>query len=180
MKEVFSTEESGVGVLFGLVIILCFFWGRGIGIGNVEWDVFWFLGGRYCFVATTVANTVRGHGVKGGCGSRLISRRVGFRWKSFVLNRDPKDRVFIINWDHDCFVVDFNGVKGSSWSPGSPVILDIKVSLLDEGSKEVELVVVGMHADEDDAIISAQGEDSRGSEVCAGEFMVDGRHGCWE
>jgi len=167
-------EKSGVSVLFGLVVIFCFVCrGRGVGIGDVEWGVFWYFRGRCCFVAAAVARIIKGHGVERSCWSRLISRGMGFKWKSFVLNQDPEDRVFIINWDHDCFVVNFDGVKGSSLSPGSPVILDVKVSLLDECSKEVELVVVGMHADEDNTIVGAQGEDSRGSKSCAGEFMVD-------
>ena len=88
-------------------------------------------------------------------------------------NTSPDDRVFVINWDHDCFVVDFNGVLSSSWSPSGPVVSDVKMSTLDECSEEVELVIVGVHADEDDAIVGAQGEDSRGSKSCTGEFMVD-------
>jgi len=76
-------------------------------------------------------------------------------------------------------VVDVDGIKGFSWSPSGPVELDIEVSALDEGSKEVELIVVGMHADEDDSIVGAQGEDGGGGEACAGELVVDRRHGSW-
>jgi len=76
-------------------------------------------------------------------------------------------------------VVNVNGIKGFSWSPSSPVELDVEVSMLDEHSKEVELIVVSMHVDEDDSIVGAQGEDSRGSKSCTGEFVVDGRHGGW-
>jgi len=57
------------------------------------------------------------------------------------------------------------------------VELDVEVSALDEGSEEVELIVVGMHADEDDSIVGTQGEDSQGGKSCTGEFMVNGRHG---
>ena len=85
----------------------------------------------------------------------------------------PEDRVFIINWDHDCFMVNVDGVESFSWSPRGPVIGDVKVSTADEGTEEVELIVVGMHADEDDTVISAQGEDGRGGESCTGEFMMD-------
>jgi len=76
-------------------------------------------------------------------------------------------------------MVDVDGIKGLSWSPSGPVELDVKVSTLDEGSKEVELIVVGMHADEDDSIVGTQGKDGRGGESCTGELVVDGGHGSW-
>jgi len=89
---------------------------------------------------------------------------MGSEWKSLKVDVGPEDRVFVINWDHDCFVVDVDGFKGFSRSPGGPVVTDVEVSLSNKGSEEVELVVVGMHADEDDSIVSAQGEDGRGGE----------------
>ena len=140
----------------------------------MEWDVFLFCGGNGCFVPATLASSTSGDdNVERGCGSGLISRGMGSKWKSFVIDVSPEDRFFIINWDHDGFVVDINGIESFSWSPGGPVVGDIKVSTADEGTEEVELIVVSMHADEDDTIIGAQGEDGRGSESCAGEFMVD-------
>jgi len=89
---------------------------------------------------------------------------MGNEWKSFEIDVGPEDRIFVINWDHDCFMVDVDGVKVFSRSPGGPVVTDVKVSLSNKGSKEVESVIVGMHADEDDSIISTQGEDSGGGE----------------
>jgi len=77
-------------------------------------------------------------------------------------------------------VVDVDGVEGFSWLPSGPVELDVKMSTLDKGSEEGELVVVSVHADEDDSIVGAQGEDGRGGKSCTGEFMVNGRHGSWE
>jgi len=109
----------------------------------------------------------------------MILRRMGSKWKSFIFNRDPEDRVFIINWDHNCFMVDVDGIKSFPWSPSGPVELDVEMSTLDKGSKEVELIVVSVHADKDDTIIGAQGEDGGCGESCTGEFVVDGRHGCW-
>jgi len=171
MEEVVWGNESSVGVLLGLVIVLCFFdRSRGIGVGDVEWNVFCFTG---CFIAATLASSANGDDVEGGCGSWLISRGIGSKWKSFMLDPDPEDRIFVINWDHDCFVVDINGIFVSSWSPGGPVISDIKVSMVDECSKEIELVTISMHVDEDNAVIGTQGEDGRGGKSCAGEFMVD-------
>jgi len=41
------------------------------------------------------------------------------------------------------------------------------------------LIVVGMHADEDDSIVGTQGKDGRGGESCTGELVVDGGHGSW-
>ena len=89
---------------------------------------------------------------------------MGSEWKSFEIDVGPEDRIFIINWDHNCFMVDVNGVKVFSRLPSGPVVADVKVSLSNKGSEEVELIVVGMHADEDDSVIGAQGEDGGGGE----------------
>jgi len=179
MEEVFSAKESSVSVCFGLVIFGFFCGAKGVGVGDMKWNVFRFLGGNGCFVAAAVARIVNGDDVKRGCRSGLISRGMGSEWKSFIIDMGPEDRVFIINWDHDCFMVDVNGVKGFSWLPGGPVVGNIEVSSFDEGSKEVELIVVSMHTDKDDSIVSTQGEDGRGGKTCAGEFMIDCRHGSW-
>ena len=130
----------------------------------MKWNVFHFLGGKGCFVAATLASSANGDDVEGGCGSGLVSRRVGSKGGSLIVNSNPEDRVFVINWDHDCFMVNVDGIKGCSRSPGGPVIGNVEVFTSDEGSKEVELIVVGMHADEDDSIIGAQGEDGRSGE----------------
>ena len=157
-------------------LVLCY---RGVRVGDIEWGIFWFLGGRCCFMAAIVARLINWDDV--GCRvSGMILRGMGSKWKSFIFDRDPEDRLFIINWDHNCFVVNVDGIEGLSWLPSGPVELDVKVSLLDEGSEEVELIVVGVHADEDDTIVGAQGKDGRGGKSYTGELVVDGRHGCWE
>ena len=138
----------------------------------MEWGISWFLG-RCCFVAATLASSASGDNVGDDNIWGVVLWGMWCKWKSFIVNWDLDNRLFIINWDHDCFVVDVDGVRGSSRSPGGPVILDVKVSTLDKGSKEVELIVVGVHLDKDDAIIGAQGEDGRGGESCAREFVVD-------
>jgi len=173
VEEVVWGKESGVGICFGLVVIFDFFCGdNGVGVGDVKWNVFRFLGGSGCFATAAVTSSINWDDVDCGA-SGMILRGMGSKWESLIFDWNPEDRLFIINWDHDCFVVDVDGVKGFSWSPSGPVELDVKVSMLDEGPKEVELIVVGMHADEDDSIVGAQGEDSRGGEACAGEFVVD-------
>ena len=171
MEEVFLTEESGVGVCFRLIVVLCVFrGGEGVGIGDVEWNVFHFVG---CFVAATCASSTNGDVVERGCRSGLISRGMGGKWKSFIVDASSEDRVLVINWDHDCFMVDVDGIEGFSWFPSGPVISDVEVSTLDEGSEEVEIIVVGVHANENNPVVGTKGEDGRGSESCAGEFMVD-------
>jgi len=147
--------------LLGLVVIFCFFNGsRGVGVGDVKWNVFRFVG---CFITAASASSTSGDDkVERGCGSGLIVRGMGSKWGSFKVDVGSEDRIFVINWDHDCFMVDVNGVEVFSRSPSGPVVADIEVSLSNKGSEEVELIVVGMHADEDDSIISAQGEDGRG------------------
>jgi len=131
----------------------------------VKWNVFRFFRGSDCFIAATFASSASGdNNVEGGCGLGLISRGMGSEWKSFKIDVGPEDRVFVINWDHDCLMVDVNGVEVFSRSPSGPVVSNVKVSLSNEGSEEVELIVVSMHADEDDSIIGAQGKDGRGGE----------------
>jgi len=128
----------------------------------VKWNVFRFCGGNGCFIAAASASSTSGDdNVERGCRSGLISRGMGSEWKSFEIDVGPEDRIFVINWDHDCFMVDVDGVEVFSRLPSGPVVADVKVSLPNEGSKEVELIIVSMHADEDDSIISAQGEDGR-------------------
>jgi len=129
----------------------------------VKWNVFRFFRGNGCFIAAASASSTSGDdNVKRGCGSGLISRGMGSEWKSFEIDVGPEDRIFVINWDHDCFMVDVDGVKVFSRSPSGPVVADVEVSLPNEGSEEVELIVVGMHVDEDNSIVGTQGEDGRG------------------
>ena len=145
----------------------------------MKWNNFCFLGGSDCFIAATIASIISWDDVKGGCGSGLISQGIGGKRESLVFNWDSDDRVFVVNWDHDGFVVNVNGVLGFPWSPGGPVVLNIKVSTLDEGSEEVEIIVVSVYVNENNPVIGAKGEDGRGSEACAGEFMIDCRHDGW-
>jgi len=134
----------------------------------VEWNVFHFLG-----VAATVASSANGDVVKRGCGSGLVLRGVGCKWESLVVDMGSEDRVVVIDWDHNGFMVDVDGVEGFSWSPSGPVVGDIEVSMSDEGPEEVEMIVVGVHANENNPVVGTKGEDGRGGETCVGEFMVD-------
>ena len=146
----------------------------------MKWNIFRFFGGSGCFIAAASASSTSGNDdVERSCRSGLISRGMGSERKPFEIDVGPEDRVFVINWDHDCFMVNVDGVEVFSESPSGPVVANVKMSLLDKGSEEVELVVVGMHADEDDSIVGTQGEDGRGGKSCTGEFVVDGRHGSW-
>ena len=161
--------------MLGLVVVFCFFDGSdGVGVGDIKWNVFRFLGS-----VATVASIANGDDVEGGCGSGLISGGVWSEWESFIVDVGPEDRVFVINWDHDGFVVNVDGIEGFSWSPSGPVISDIEVPTLDEGSEEVEIIVVSVHVNENNPVVGTKGEDGRGGESCAGELMVDGGHGSW-
>ena len=131
----------------------------------MKWNVFCFCGGNSCFIAAASANSTSGDDdVERGCRSGLVSRGMGSKWKSFEIDVGPEDRIFVINWDHDCFMVDVDGFEVFSRLPSGPVVADIEVSLSNKGSEEVELIVVGVHTDEDDSIVGTQGEDGRGGE----------------
>jgi len=157
VEEVVWGDKSSVGVGFGLIVFNFFCGSEGVWVGDVEWNVFRFLGS-----AATVASSANGDDVEWSCRSGLVSRGMGCEWKSFVVNVGSEDRVIIVGWDHDGFVVDVNSVKGFSWSPGSPVVRDVEVSMSDEGAEEVEIIVVGVHANENNSVVSVKGEDGRG------------------
>jgi len=161
VEEVVWGEESGVGVRFGLAIFGVVCRGEGVGVGDVKWNIFHFLGGNGCLVAATLTSSAKGGVVERGCGSGLISRWVGSKWKSFVVDVGSEDRVIVVDWDHDGFVVDVNGVEGFSWSPSSPMVCDVEVSATDEGAEEVEIIVVGVHANENNPVVGAKGEYGR-------------------
>jgi len=131
----------------------------------MKWNIFLFFRGNGCLIVAASASSTSGdNDVERGCRSRLILRGMGNEWIPFEVDMGPEDRVFVINWDHNCFMVDVNGIEVFSRSPSGPVVADVEVSLLNKGSEEVELIVVGMHADEDDSVIGAQGEDGGGGE----------------
>jgi len=157
VEEVFWGDKSSVGVGFGLIVFNFFCGSEGVWVGDMEWNVFRFLGS-----AATVASSANGDNVEWSCGSGLVPRGMGCEWESFIVDVGPEDRVIVVDWDHDGFVVDVNGVKGFSWSPSSPVVRDVEVSTSDEGSKEVEIIVVGVHANENNSVVGTKGEDGRG------------------
>jgi len=157
VEEVVWGNKSGIGVVLGLIVFDFFNGSEGVWVGDVEWNVFRFLGS-----AATAASSANGDNVEWGCGSGLVSRGVGCKWESLVVDVGPEDRVVVVDWDHDGFMVDVNGVKGFSWSPSSPVVRDVEVSTSDEGSEEVEIIVVGVHANENNSVVGTKGEDGRG------------------
>jgi len=157
MEEVVWGDKSSVGVGFRLIVFDFFCGSEGVWVGDVEWNVFRFLGS-----AATVASSANGDNVEWGCWSRLVPR--GCEWESLVVDVGSEDRVIVVDWDHDGFVVDVNGVKGFSWSPSSPMVRDVKVSTSDEGTEEVEIIVVGVHANENNPVVGAKGEDGGSGE----------------
>jgi len=159
VDEVVWGDKSGVGVDFGLIVFSFFCGSEEVWVGDVEWNVFRFLGS-----AATVASSASGDKVEWCCGSGLVSRGMGCERESLVVDMGPEDRVIVVNWDHDGFVVDVNGVKGFSWFPSSPVVRDVEVSTSDESTKEVEIIVVGVHANENNSVVGAKGKDGRGGE----------------
>jgi len=128
----------------------------------VKWNVFRFLGSDSCCIAATFASSTKGDVVEGGCGSGLVLRGMGCEWESLVVDVSSEDRVIVVDWDHDGFVVNVNGVEGFSWSPSSPVVHDVEVSTSDKCSEEVEMIVVGVHVNENNPVIGAKGKDGRG------------------
>jgi len=152
-------NESGVGVGFGLIAFGVVSRGERVWVGDVKWNVFRFLGS-----VATVASSANGDIVEWSCRSGLVSRGMGCEWESLVVDVGSEDRVIVVDWDHDGFVVDVNGVKGFSWSPSSPVVRNVEVSTSDKCSEEVEIIVVGVHANENNPVVGAKGEDGRGGE----------------
>jgi len=159
VEEVVWGNESVIGVGFGLIVFDFFCGSEGVWVGDVEWNVFRFLGS-----AATVASSANGDNVEWCCRSGLVSRGMGCERESLVIDTGSEDRVIVVDWDHDGFVVDVNGIESFSWSPSSPVVCDVEVSTSDEGTEEVEIVVVGVHANENNSVVGAKGKDGRGGE----------------
>jgi len=159
VEEVVWGDKSSFGVGFGLIVFDFFNGSEGVWVGDVKWNVFRFLGS-----AATVASSANGDMIEWGCWSRLVLRGIGCEWESLVVDMGPEDGVVVVDWDHDGFVVDVNGVKGFSWSPSSPVVRDVEVSTSDKGTEEVEIIVVGVHANENNSVVGTKGEDGRGGE----------------
>ena len=59
-----------------------------------------------------------------------------------------------------------------SWHEVCPMEIEVVLSLVDEGAKEVEVISSGVHADEDNTMLGAQGEDSGGGEAVTMEVRV--------
>ena len=59
-----------------------------------------------------------------------------------------------------------------SWHEVCPMEIEVVLLSIDEGTKEVEIVSSGVHADEDDTMLGAQGKDSGGGEAVATEVGV--------
>ena len=59
-----------------------------------------------------------------------------------------------------------------SWHKVRPMEIEVVLLSIDEGTKEVEVVSSGMHADKDDTMLGAQGEDSGGGEAIATKVGV--------
>jgi len=159
VEEVVWGDKSSVGVGFRLIVFNFFNGSKGVWVGDVEWNVFRFLGS-----AATVASSANGDRVEWGCWSRLVPRGVGCEWESLVVDVGSEDRVIVVDWDHDGFMVDVNGIEGLSWSPSSRVVRDVKVSTSDKCSEEVEMIVVGVHANENNSVVGTKGKDGRGGE----------------
>ena len=157
VEEVIWGDKSIIGVGFGLIVFDFFCGSEGVWVGGVEWNVFRFLGS-----VATVASSANGDNVEWSCRSGLVLRGMGCERESLVVDVGPEDRVIVVDWDHDGFVVDVNGVKGFSWSPSGPVVCDVEVSTSDKCSEEVEIIVVGVHANENNSVVGAKGKDGRG------------------
>jgi len=64
----------------------------------MKWNVFHFLRGDGCLIAAASASsTSGGDNVERSCGSGLILRGMGSKRESFIFDRDPEDRLFVIN-----------------------------------------------------------------------------------
>ena len=59
-----------------------------------------------------------------------------------------------------------------SWHEVCPMEIEVMLLSIDEGAEEVEVVSSGVHADKDDTMLGAQGEDSGGGEAVATEVGV--------
>jgi len=81
----------------------------------------------------------------------------------------------VVNGDDDGFVGDISCIF--SGHEASPVEVDVILSLIDEGSEEVEVVISGVGLDKDNTIVCSKSEYSGGGEPMATEVGVLLRRG---
>jgi len=94
-----------------------------------------------------------------------------------------KESDVIVDGDDDSFVSNVGCIF--SGHEASPVEVDVVLSLVNEGSEEVEVIVGGVGSDKDNAIVCSKSEYSGGGEPMATEVGVllrgglggVGRHG---
>jgi len=124
------------------------------------------------------------------CSCAIIARASFCRLWHWVMegsgcNGCVKESDIIVDGDNDGLVGDVGCVF--SGHEASPVEVDVMLSLIDEGSKEVEVIVSGVGLDKDDAIVCSKSEYSGGGEpmvpkvgVLLGGLGRVGRHdGGW-
>ena len=72
----------------------------------------------------------------------------------------------------DSWVMSVASSPGISWHEVCPIEVDVMLPSVNKGTEEVEVVSSCVHADEDDTVLSAQGEDGRGREAITVEVGV--------
>ena len=86
------------------------------------------------------------------------------RWYDCVerslMNSSSEYGVLVFHWYRDRLVGDVCGVF--SRHEVHPMEIEVMLPLVNEGTKEVEVVSSSVHADEDDTVFSAQSEDGGG------------------
>jgi len=83
------------------------------------------------------------------------------------MNLSSEYGMLVFHWYGDRFVGDVCGVF--SRHKVCPMEIEVVLPSVDEGTKEVEVVSGSVHADEDDTMFSAQGEDGGGRKAIAME-----------
>jgi len=84
-----------------------------------------------------------------------------------LINLSSEYGVLVFHWYNDGFVGDICGVF--SRHEVCPMEIEVVLPSVDEGTKEVEVISGSVHADEDDTMFSAQGEDGGGRKAIAME-----------
>jgi len=82
-----------------------------------------------------------------------------------LMNSSSEYGVLVFHWYDNSFVGDICGIF--SWHEVRPMEIEVMLPSVDKGTKEVEVISSGVHADKDDTVFGAQGEDGGGRKAIA-------------
>ena len=81
---------------------------------------------------------------------------------------------FTFCWYLESFVVDICGILIWSWLPGCPVEVNVKLILINESNKEMQVISLGVYPDKCNTVSCSKGEYCGGGESSSCKTWIRG------